>query len=303
LTAYYPETFNDYIESSEFVALLDVIAFMGQALAFRGDLNARENFLDTAERRDSVVKLANLVSYNPKRNIAGQGLVKISAVSTTENVQDLNGINLSNTTILWNDPANASWQDQFNQVLNSAFVNSQRVGRPGNSQNILGVKTDEYTVNLPAGQLPVVPYSADVDGITMNFELVSATSANKDYLYELPPAPSSQFNMLYRNDKLGYGSPNTGFFFYFKQGTLQNFDFGFTEKIQNQLQPIDIQGVNETDTWLYQLDSDQMDSLLCDIEQYLYDFSANRENNDEDPTMITQAAIKVSESRWWLSQS
>jgi hypothetical protein len=55
--------------------------------------------------------------------------------------------------------------------------------------------------------------------------------------------------------------------------------------------------------WLYQLDSDQMDSLLCDIEQYLYDFSANRENNDEDPTMITQAAIKVSESRWWLSQS
>lgn len=270
LTAYYPETFNDYIESSEFVALLDVIAFMGQALAFRGDLNARENFLDTAERRDSVVKLANLVSYNPKRNIAGQGLVKISAVSTTESVQDLNGINLSNTTILWNDPANASWQDQFNQVLNSAFVNSQRVGRPGNSQNILGVKTDEYTVNIPAGQLPVVPYSADIDGIGMNFELVSATSANKDYLYELPPAPSSQFNMLYRNDKLGYGSPNTGFFFYFKQGTLQNFDFGFTEKIQNQLQPIDIQGVNETDTWLYQLDSDNTVSALWSQVENLF---------------------------------
>ena len=47
----YPETFNDYIESSEFIAIMDVIAFMGQGLAFRSDLNARENFIDTAERR------------------------------------------------------------------------------------------------------------------------------------------------------------------------------------------------------------------------------------------------------------
>ena len=63
LRSYYPETFNDYIESSEFIALMDVMAFMGQGLAFRNDLNTRENFIDTAERRDSVVKLANLVSY------------------------------------------------------------------------------------------------------------------------------------------------------------------------------------------------------------------------------------------------
>ena len=70
LQLYYPETFNDYTESSEFIALLDIIAFMGQGLAFRNDLNARENFIDTAERRDSVIKLANLVSYTPKRNIS-----------------------------------------------------------------------------------------------------------------------------------------------------------------------------------------------------------------------------------------
>lgn len=61
LRLYYPETFNDYVESSEFIALLDLMAFMGQSLAFRDDLNTRENFIDTAERRDSVIKLANLV--------------------------------------------------------------------------------------------------------------------------------------------------------------------------------------------------------------------------------------------------
>ena len=65
LRLYYPEDFNDFIESSEFIALIDLIAFLGQSLAFRGDLNARENFIDTAQRRDSVLKLARLISYNP----------------------------------------------------------------------------------------------------------------------------------------------------------------------------------------------------------------------------------------------
>lgn len=254
LTQYYPETFNDFIESSEYVALLDVIAFMGQALAFRGDLNARENFIDTAERRDSVIKLANLVSYTPKRNLAGQGLVKITSLATSENLIDINGVNLSNTTILWNDPANPNWQEQFNTIINATLTNAQRIGRPGNTQTILGIKTDEYTMNIPGGQLPVAPYTTSVDGINMNFELVSATSLNSDYLYELPPAPSGQFNVLYRNDKLGYGSPNTGFFFYFKQGTLQAYNFNFAEQIQNNFQQIDIQNINNTDTWLYQLD-------------------------------------------------
>jgi hypothetical protein len=119
LRLYYPETFNDYIESSEFIALLDVMAFMGQALAFRNDLNTRENFLDTAERRDSVVRLANLVSYTPKRNTSSQGYLKVFSVSTTESVVDYNGINLANVTIDWNDPTNPNWLEQFTTIVNS----------------------------------------------------------------------------------------------------------------------------------------------------------------------------------------
>ena len=257
LQVYYPETFNDYIESSEFIALLDVMAFMGQGLAFRSDLNARENFIDTAERRDSVVKLANLVSYNSKRNLAGQGYIKVTSIQTSENITDLNGYNLSNAVILWNDPANINWLEQYNTVINATLINSQRVGRPGNSAQILGVKTDEYTINIPPSGLPIVPFTSTVDNQTMNFELVSGTSLNEDYVYEIPPAPSGRMNMLYRNDKLGYGSPNTGFFFYFKQGSLQNFDFNLAQQISNQVVDIgDIQGVNNTDTWLYQLSTD-----------------------------------------------
>ena len=39
----YPESFNDWVESADFVALLDVIAQFGHNLAFRLDLNTRNN--------------------------------------------------------------------------------------------------------------------------------------------------------------------------------------------------------------------------------------------------------------------
>ena len=167
LRLYYPETFNDYIESSEFIAILDVMAFMGQSLAFRNDLNARENFLDTAERRDSVVRLADLVSYTPKRNQAAQGLLKVFSVQTTESITDFNGVNLSNVTINWNDPTNANWLEQFTYVMNAAFVDSQKFGRPASKQTILGVETSEYTINFATGFLPVIPYTSNVDGVNM----------------------------------------------------------------------------------------------------------------------------------------
>ena len=255
LRLYYPETFNDYIESSEFIALLDVMAFMGQALAFRNDLNSRENFLDTAERRDSVVRLANLVSYTPKRNTASEGYLKINSVQTTENIVDFNGINLANVTIDWNDPTNPSWLEQFTSIINAALVDSQKFGRPGNRQTILGVETSEYTINLIPGYLPVIPYTAVVDGVNMPFEVISSTSIGRNYVYEPSPQPGGAFNVMYRNDELGFGSANTGFFFLFKQGVLQNQDFNLAEAIPNRTVNINIEGCNEQDHWLYKLDN------------------------------------------------
>ena len=255
LRLYYPETFNDYIESSEFIALLDIIAFMGQSLAFRNDLNARENYIDTAERRDSVVRLANLVSYTPKRNTSASGYLKIFSVNTTENVVDVNGIDLSNITVNWADPTNFNWQDQFTAIINASLIGSQRVGRPGNRATILGVDTSEYTINLVPGFLPVIPYTATVDGVNMPFEAVNATSINKEYVYEPSPLPNGEFNIMFRNDALGFNSNNTGYFFLFKQGILQNQDFNLADRVSNQTIPVNIEGCNNDDHWLYQLDN------------------------------------------------
>src|SRR6056300_1716230 len=134
----YPEDFNDYIESSEYLALIDMIAFLGQNIAFRIDLNARENFLELAERRESVLRLARLLSYNPKRNQASNGLLKIEAVSTTEEITDSNGLNLSEQTIQWNDTANPDWYEQFIRVMNAALPVNGTFGRPVKTETISG---------------------------------------------------------------------------------------------------------------------------------------------------------------------
>mgnify|MGYP003342948250 FL=1 len=152
---YYAEDFNDFIESSEYVALLDLIAFMGQSVAFRTDLNARENFLDTAERRDSVLKLAKQLQYIPNRNVAANGVLKIVNVNTTENIFDINGNNLSRVTVNWNDSNNASWVSQFTQILNAAISSSTKIGKPFASKTINGIRTEQYNLAIPNTILPI----------------------------------------------------------------------------------------------------------------------------------------------------
>lgn len=256
LRLYYPETFNDFTESSEFVALLDLMAFMGQSLAFRNDMNTRENFLDTAERRESVVKLAELVGYSPKRNENAVGFLKVTAVSSTESIVDTNGLNLSGFTVNWNDSTNADWYEQYIAIINASITDSQRFGRPGNSQKLLGVTTDEYELSTVSGYIPTVQFNSTVDGINMPFEAVSASSVDKTYIYEPAPAPSGAFNMLYRNDQLGFSSANTGFFMYFKQGELTSQDFTLSERISNRTVEVNLEGINENDVWLYEVASD-----------------------------------------------
>ena len=290
LRLYYPETFNDYIESSEFIALLDVMAFMGQALAFRTDLNTRENYMDTAERRDSVVRLANLVSYTAKRNTAAEGYLKVFNVTTTENVVDYNGVNLANVTVNWADPTNNDWQEQFTAIINAALIDSQKVGRPGNRQTILGVRTDEYAINLVPGFLPVIPYSATVDGVNMPFEAMTSTSVGKDYVYEPSPRPNTSFNVLFRNDQLGYQSANTGYFFLFKQGVLQNQDFNLTERIANRTVNINIEGVNNEDRWLFQLDNLGNISQEWTYVDNIYQAAATRSTTLEPVYSVTSRA-------------
>lgn len=250
----YPEDFNDYIESSEYLALIDMIAFLGQNLSFRIDLNARENFLETAERRESVLRLARMLSYNPRRNQAANGLLKFDTIKTTENILDSNGLNLAGITVKWNDQTNSNYFEQFIKILNSALPLSNSIGNPLKSALIADVQTQKYRLNATNTGQAIYPFTKRIEGVSTRFEIVSTDISTDDILEEAPLSGNSPA-FLFRDDGQGAGSSNTGFFMHFRQGKLETGNFNVTNPTPNQAVQIDSENINDTDVWLFSLNS------------------------------------------------
>ena len=233
--------------------MVDLIAFLGQSLSYRIDLNARENFIETAQKKESVLRLARLVGYNAKRNIPASGLLKLTGLQTTEDIVDSFGTNLRNRFIIWNDDTNANWLEQMTTVLNNAFTANTTFGRPSSSANIGGIATEQYTINTNISDVPLFNFSKVVSGSSTQFQIVSA-NVNDTSIYEETPLPGRPFGMVYRNDRRGNSSSNTGFFVHFTQGNLQSAPFNINDPSTNEIININVNNINENDLWLWQLD-------------------------------------------------
>jgi hypothetical protein len=251
----YPEDFNDYIESSEYMALIDAVAFLGQSLAFRIDLASRENFIELAETKESVLRIARMLSYNAKRTVAASGLLKFATVSTTDTILDSNGKNLAQQLITWNDPTNNNWLEQFLTVLNSAMADNTEFGRSQGSATIQGIPTEQYRFRTVTTDVPLFSFSKTVASRSVNFEIVSTAFKNSENIYEEPPVPGNQLGFVYKNDGSGPGSANTGFFLLFKQGTLELADFAVDVPTTNEKIAVDAGNINNDDVWLFSLNS------------------------------------------------
>lgn len=252
----YPEDFNDYIESSEYLALIDAIAFLGQSLSFRTDLASRENFLELAETKESVIRLARLVSYNPRRNIAATGLLKIDTIQTTEAILDSNGKNLAGQTIIWNDPTNQYWLEHFTLVLNSAMSDNVEIGRSQGTATIQGIPAEQYRLRSRFSDVPVFAFEKIVANRRVAFELVSTSFLNQESFYEEPPIPGAEIGFVYRQDGQGPASPNTGFFMLLKQGSIELTDFSIDVPTTNEVINVDVSGINDSDVWLFAVNPD-----------------------------------------------
>jgi len=251
----FPENFNDYIESSEFIAIIELLAYLSQSLAFRMDLNSRENFLETAERRDSVFKLARMLGYNPKRNIPASGLMKIVAVKTSEPIQDSLGNELNNVDVFWDDANNPDSYEQFITILNAAMNSTNRFSTPTKSGTVNNIPTDLYEIKTALSSPLAYSFNLNVSGVTRAFQAVNPDFEDNGVFSELPPDPINNFNLIYRNDGTGISSSNTGFFVMFKQGSLAYNDYNYTTAVENRTEEIGIANINETDVFLQEIDS------------------------------------------------
>lgn len=254
LRLYYPEVFNDFIESSELVAVIEAFAKIGDSMAYRFDMNARENLLPVAKRRESILRLAKHISYTASRPIPARGLVKIESVSTTQNVADSNGTNLSNRTIHWNDATNNNWKAQFITVMN--LILDQGFGHvtPSDRFQIQDELFELYRMTNTPINRGVVQYTANVSGRSINMELVPVTYDKDAGIVERRPDLSPNMTILYGNDGLGDGSKTTGFFMMTKQGQLAKLRTTFDGITPNDTYTISVDNINDTDVWLNEID-------------------------------------------------
>ena len=252
----YPENFNDWISSSEFVALLEMIAFMGHNLAFRVDLASRENFLSTAERRASVLRIADFLGYNPARALPARGLLKITSAKTTQNVYDVSGSSLKNVEVDFVDDQDPNSYQNFILIMNEIFAKSNQFGKPKSSKIINDISTEVYGTSIAPNQDIVFPFRARVNGNNENFEIVNQYIDSDSLLSEPSPSPDSSFNIVYRNDNQGIASANSGFFVGFKQGKLQFTDYTAETAVSNLSLAINNSNINNLDVWVQNVDGD-----------------------------------------------
>lgn len=252
----YPDSFNDWIENDEFIFILDTISLVGQNLAFRMDLNSRENFLDTAERRSSVLKLAKMISYSPRRCYPARGLAKLTEISTNQDIRNSNGDSLKGLPIRWNDPIDNFWYENFILVLNSCFISSNQFGDPIKKVVSNSITNYIYRMNTLPFSSPAMKFTANVNGESMNMEVINPDVTSDGTFEERHPEPQAQHNIIYRNDGNGFSSPATGFFVSFKQGTLSFEDYQFDQALENRTINVDSTDINELDVWVQEITDD-----------------------------------------------
>jgi hypothetical protein len=253
LKVYHPEDFNDFIESSSLIAILELFAYIGEQLAYRVDANAHENFISTAQRKQSILRLARLVSYKASRNIPARGLAKIESIRTSETVFDSLGNNLANLVINWNDSNNVNWKEQFFLVLGRVLTS--KFGQPVKANQIGDVAMNLYTLNnqLSSFRNGVYAFSASGANEQVQMEAVPA-DIDENGPSERGPDLNAQFNIIYASDGKGDGSDYTGFLLFLKQGTLLRTDYRITEPTANRRLELDAINVNDTDVWVYGVD-------------------------------------------------
>lgn len=264
----FPEDFNDYIESSEYIALIELLAYLGTSLSFRVDMNTRENFIDTAERRESIIRLAQMINYQPSRNLPANGMFKLTAVETTEPVKDSLNRTLSNLTVFWDDPNNENSYDQFTAILNAAFTSSTPFGRPAKRGKVGGINTDLYQLDVIRGTQVTYQITISVNGERLPFDICNVDFDEQGKVFERHPDPAEAFNIAYQNDGQGFSSPNTGFFVYFRQGTLKNYDFEYLFPENNRNETISDTNINQDDIYLQEITEDG--DVLSKWEQVKY---------------------------------
>lgn len=252
----YGDDFNDFIRSSEVFAHVNMMSFLGQNLSMRMDVNAQDNYITRSKRRDNIINMAYMLTFQPKRNRPARGLLKITGIETTEDVKDARHETLASTVVMWDQKGVFDWYDRFTRIIRTALDPSNNFGLPYRQMVQDGIDTHVYRLNQYPSFDTNYYFEKSVEGQTLKFNVVPSTIEH-DELNEEAPDSRTPFSIVYRSDGKGNSSSDTGFFVQFKEGTLHHTDFKYDHPRYHRRELIDQININNDDVWVQEMDDEQ----------------------------------------------
>lgn len=243
----FPEVFNDYTEFDELIMIINSFAYISELFAYRLDINAQENFIQTANIKQNVIKLADWIGYTPKRGIPARGLFKIESVVPQYDIIDVRGENLKNREIRWNDTNNVFWKSQFLTVLQQSLDEEVLNANENKRVQIGNTIVEQYSLASVDTLFGTANISSS-EGVQFNILSSSVTSSG---FVENTPKSTNKISLFSLDDNTGDASLNTGFFFDVTQGQISSTNIIIDKIIPNNSIKVSAANINEFDVWLF----------------------------------------------------
>ena len=205
--------FNDFVESSLAIMLIENFAFLADTLSFKIDQIANEVFIDTVTELDNAFRLAKLTGLKPQPPIGSKALFS----ARINSIQDFDitipapfNIDIvSNQTPITFElyPADPLNRPIFNEpilIRAGQLINSNIVGIAGITRQDSFISTGEINQILILNATSIISDSIRVVVDGQEWEQVdffTSGAANKEFLVEYNPDYSA--NIIFGNGKGG----------------------------------------------------------------------------------------------------
>jgi hypothetical protein len=249
-----PNTFNDLVESSIAIMLIENWAFLADTLSFKMDQIVNELFIDTVTEIDNAFRLSKLVGFTPQPPIGASSKwsATINMVTVTDVIVDtpleisLVANNESITIELFQADANGDPIFDIPITIPAGqVINSSIVGLEGKTYTEEFAGTGESSQVVTLSNSPVIYDSAqvEVDGtIWTQVDYFTDSQPRKEYRFEqdstyvgyvvfgnnragLIPSQGSRISVRYRVGGGSRGNIITGYADVTKQAIVSGVDY------------------------------------------------------------------------------
>lgn len=209
-----PNTFNDFVESSIAIMLIENWAFIGDMLSFKMDQIVNELFIDTLTETENAFRLAKLVGFKPQPPVPSRSfwIASLNNPQITDLIIPTPIIialpsQTDNNSRIELFPANSNNEPLFDQdiiIPAGSTINKTIIGVEGVSVRQETAGTGEVAQTITLSQFPVI-----YDSITV--EVDGNIWDNVDFFTDSQPRMEHrvEFNSLYQGFVM-FGNNRTG---------------------------------------------------------------------------------------------